>query len=156
MDFKQSPYLVKIFDFDVLHVELNTPLFIFALVLIVMFFMNKLLFKPVLRTLINRETYLNDLANRTNSHKESFHALSGEYEKNLDNVRAEVAQARAEGQRETQAAVNAILEEARNQARQDLEKALAELQAETEAARTELSAAANKLAGDVVERVVPS
>ena len=41
MDYKASPHLVRIFDFDVLHMELNTPLYILALVLVVMFLLNR-------------------------------------------------------------------------------------------------------------------
>ena len=50
MNFRDSEYLIPIFDFDILNMQLNTPLFILALVLLVMFLMNRLLFQPVLRT----------------------------------------------------------------------------------------------------------
>ena len=51
MNFRDSDHLIPIFDFDILNMQLNTPLFILALVLFVMFFMNKLLFQPVLKAL---------------------------------------------------------------------------------------------------------
>ena len=87
MNFRDSEYLIPIFDFDILNMQLNTPLFIFALVLLVMFLMNRLLFQPVLRTLESRESFLGGLAEAAAGQREEIQRLSEDYEQNLEKVR---------------------------------------------------------------------
>ena len=154
MDYTQSPYLIRVFDFDLLHMEVNTPLFILALVLLVMFFMNIWLFRPVLRTLENRRKLLEDLRTGTEQHRQEFDKLSAGYQRNLEDMRADVAQVRQDGHRDTQAAVEAILTQARQAAAQEFETSLQALKEETETARRQLMESAGGLAEQVTSRVI--
>ena len=154
MNYQASPHLIRFFDFDLLHMELNTPLYTLALVLVVMFLMNKLLFRPVLQTLANRAKLMQSLQNAAVGHREQMDRLNQDYESRLAEVRAEVARVRAESGRETQREVNAILEQAHKEAQADFESALADLQQQVEAAKRELSAASQRLAEQTTNRIL--
>ena len=90
MNFRDSDHLIPIFDFDILNMQLNTPLFILALVLFVMFFMNKLLFQPVLKALEERESYLSGLSEGAAGQRAEFQRLTEEYELTHQEVAARV------------------------------------------------------------------
>jgi len=156
MNYKDSPHLVKIFDFDILHMELNTPLFILVLVLVVMFFMNKWLFRPVLRTLDNRAAHEKSLGDAVAGHRKEIDRLTAEYEASLVRVRGEVAQVRQDTHREIQQQVGAILEEARATAKGEFDTAMEALQGEVEQARRELGAKTQSLADQLTNRVYPA
>lgn len=153
MNYKDSPHLIEVFDYDILHMQLNTPLFILVLVLVVMFLMNKWLFKPVLRTLDNRAALVKSLQDSAADHRAEIDRLMVEYEADLAKVRSEVAQVRQDGARETQQQVGAILEEARTAARGEFDSAMADLQGEVEGVKQELSAQTEKLAEQLTNRI---
>ena len=154
MNFRDSDHLIPIFDFDILNMQLNTPLFILALVLFVMFFMNKLLFQPVLKALEERESYLSGLSEGAAGQKAEFQRLTEEYEQKLEHVKGEVAQVRQEARKEAQEAIDAILYKARQEADAELRQALSELDREVEQAKSELQQAvgglAEKAAGQIL------
>ncbi len=154
MDYTQSSHLVRFFDFGVLHMELNTPLYIFVLVLVVMFFLNKWLFRPVLRTLDNRERTMESLAEAAMNARGEFARLAEDYEDSLAQVRTEVAQVRAEQNRLAQQEVAAILEDSRTQARAEFDAAMGELEGEVAQAKAGLAASSRHLAEQVTNRVV--
>lgn len=152
MNFRDNAF--SIFDFDLLNLQLNTPLFTFALVLIVMFAMNKLLFQPVLRTLDERKAYLEGLTKNAEGQKEEIARLAETYEENLEKVRGEVAQVRVEARKETQQGIAAVLYKARQEADQELREALAELQKEVEQVKQALGPAAHDLAEKTANRIL--
>lgn len=154
MNFRDSDYLIPIFDFDILNLQLNTPLFILALVLFVMFFMNKLLFQPVLKALEEREGYLSGLSEGAAGQKTEFQRLTGEYEQKLEQVKGEVAQVRQEARKETQEAIDGILYKARQEADAGLRQALSELDREVEQAKSELQQAAGGLAEKAADQIL--
>ena len=154
MNFRDSEHLIPIFDFDLLNLQLNTPLFVFAVVLVVMFCMNKLLFQPVLRTLEERRSYLNGLIETAQANREGIEKLAETYEENLEKVRAEVAQVRADARRENQEAIGAVLYKARQEADQEFRAALAELEKEVARAREALARTARDLAEKTANQVL--
>ena len=154
MNFRDSEYLIPIFDFDILNMQLNTPLFIFALVLLVMFLMNRLLFQPVLRTLESRESFLGGLADDAAGQRVEIQRLSEDYAQNLEKVRGEVTLVRQEARQEIQQAVDAILDSARQEANAELRQALSELDTEVEQAKGELRQAAQGLAEKAANQIL--
>ena len=113
MDFKASKHLIPIFDYDILHMQVNTPLFILLLVLVVMFCLNKLLFQPVLKTLDRRAGVLSKLAGEAESRKAEVERLTQSYEADLAKARMEVAEVRQLAHMEAERAAEAILAQAR-------------------------------------------
>ena len=154
MDYRASEYLIPIFDFDVLHLQLNTPVYIFGLVLIVMFFMNKLMFQPVLRTLEQRKTYIDGLESSAGEQQEEIARLIGEYEAKLEAARKEVAQVRADAAREAERVTRATLASARQEADAEFKTACREFKKELEVARKELEAKAQALAEQTANRIL--
>ncbi len=154
MDFKASEYLIPLFDFDILHMELNTPLFILGLVLLVMFFLNRWLFQPVLLTLDRRIANLASLNDSEVKDREELARFSQEYEKKLDLVRKDVARQRADSRKETQRQIEQILYQARQKADADLRVALGVLAEEVEQARGTLKQMARNLAEQTAQRIL--
>lgn len=152
MDYRANA--IDVFDFDVLHMQLNTPVFILILVLVVMFFLNKLLFKPILRTLDNREGLLKSLQAENASSREEISTLAQSYQEKLEAVRAQVGQLRTEETRATQDLVAKIMEKAREDAAADLKVALAQLGEEVERAKTGLEESARRLADEAASKVL--
>lgn len=150
----KSEYLRKVFDFGLLHMEVNTPLFILVLVLIVMLALNFLLFRPVLRTLDNRKALAETQHGAAEGAASEIARLAGQYEADLVDVRREVAQVRQEGHQSAQAESSRILSQAREAAQGDFEAAMTELRQQTEEARAELEASAAGLAGQISQRLV--
>jgi F-type H+-transporting ATPase subunit b len=154
MDYKASPHLIRIFDLDLLHIELNTALFVLALVLVLMVALNRLLFRPVLRTLDNRVKLVKSLQEAAAGQREQMDVLAKQYEARLAAVRAEVARVRQESSRETVAQVEVILGQARKEAQADLQAALTDLNAQVQAAKQELGEAARRLADQTTQRIL--
>ena len=154
MNFRDSEYLVPVFDFDILNMQLNTPLFILALVLVVMFLMNRLLFQPVLKTLDSRQGYLAGLSEEAERQKGEIQRLTEDYGQQLEKVRGEVAQVRQDARKEIQEAVDATLYQARQQADAELRQALSELDKEVEQAKSQLQQAAEGLAEKAANQIL--
>lgn len=150
----ESEHLRKVFDFGLLHLELNTPLFILGLLLVVMFALNFLLFRPVLRTLDNRKAQAAAKIGAAEGAAGEIAKLADQYEADLARLRREVAQVRQEGHQAAQAEVSGILSQAREAAQGDFEAAMAELRQQTGEARAELEASAAGLAGQISQRLV--
>ena len=154
MDYTKSDYLIPIFDYGVLHLELNTALFIFVLVLIVMYSMNRLLFNPVLRTLDNRTQMLGKLRDSTQQQLREIEALDRDYQTQLAQVREEVNAYRQEARRDAQDVVEDFLADARKAVETDLTSALSELEKEAQRLRDELAERVGGLAQHISRRVL--
>lgn len=154
MEYTASEKLVRLFDFGMLHMEANTVVFIFILLLVVMFFMNRFLFSPVLRTLDARAGALETMRTQVENGKKEIAQLSENYQASLEKVRAEVGEVRAESRKEAAQQVEEILKKARSQADQTLKAALSELEKEVAQASTELSQAAQGLAQKTADRIL--
>jgi F-type H+-transporting ATPase subunit b len=154
MDYKASPHLIEIFDFDILHMELNTALYILVLVLVVMYFLNRLLFRPVLRTLDNRAKLRESLEEAAKAHRDEIARLTQDYEARLAEVLAEVARVRQESSRQSHGEVDAILSRAREEAQADYQAAMEDLRLQVEAAKRELGDASRRLAEQTTNRIL--
>lgn len=154
MNYKASPHLIEIFDFDILHLELNTLVYIFVLLMVVMFFLNRLLFRPMLRTLDNRSSHLNRLGETVEKHRAEIARLTVDYEASLARVRSEVAQVRQESNKEIQAEVARLLDDARGAAQAEFENAINDLRAQTDKAREDLKSSTRQLAEQISQRLV--
>ena len=145
---------IKVFDFGLLHMEVNTPLFILALVLMVMLALNFLLFRPVLRSLDNRKAQADAQNSAAEGAAAEIARLADQYEADLTRMRAEVAQVRQEGHQTAQAEVSQILSQARDAAQADFEATMGELRQQIGEAGAELEAAATGLAEQISQRLV--
>jgi F-type H+-transporting ATPase subunit b len=156
MDYRASQHLIPIFDYGVLHLELNTALFILALFLVVMFALNRLLFRPVLRTLEGRESLVSQIQTGNASKEQEIAKLTAEYQTRMTQIRDELDKLRQQSRRESSRQVEAILSQARKTAEQRLAEAMAGLEQEMSRLRAEALADARRLAEQIARRVLPS
>jgi len=154
MDFRSSPFYQPIFDFGILNLDLNTPLFILVLVLIVMFCLNKLLFRPVLMTLERRAGVLSQLADQAEKNRMEVERLTKAYEADLAKARSDVATVRQLAHVEAQQATDAILKQAHKAAEDTLDRAMMDLRQDVTRAKTELAKSAQQLAAATATRVL--
>lgn len=154
MDYQQSPYLIEIFDFQLLHMELNTPLFMLVVVLVVVYFMNRWLFRPVMRTLDNRDGLLAQLQQSAEASRGEVRRMSEQYEQDLQRVRAEVSQVRGEAHAQAQREVAEIVGQARQQGRDEHAQAMRDMEGQVEQVRAELGEQARTLAEQATNRIL--
>jgi len=156
MDYRASEHLIPIFDYGVLHLELNTALFILVLFLVVMVALNRLLFRPVLRTLDNRAALLSGIQTDNARKEQEIARLTKEYEERMAQIRDEIDQIRRQSRRESAQAAESIMAQARQAAEQKMSAALADLEREIEAVRKQALQGARGLATRIAQRVLPS
>jgi F-type H+-transporting ATPase subunit b len=156
MNYRASEHLIPIFDYGVLHLELNTALFILVLFLVVMFALNWLLFKPVLRTLDGRAALLAGIQTDNARKEQEIAKLTREYETRMAQIRDEIDRLRQDSRRESAKAAEGIVSAARQAAEQKMSSVLAELQREVARVRAEALAGAKSLAAEITRRVLPS
>ncbi len=154
MDYKASEYLIPVFDYGVLHLELNTALFILVLFGIVVFALNGLLFRPVLRSLDNRTALVEGIQSDNAAKEAEIERLAEEYRANLDRVREEVAQFRQENRRAASLEAESILAVARETTERELEAALATLETEMAGLRREALGNVERIAQQITQRVL--
>ena len=154
MDYRASELYKNIFDFDILFMDVNTPLYILVLVLIVMFCMHKLLFQPIFRTLDARQAHAEALRKQQAAHEQEIAGLVETYNQRLQQVKAEVAQLRQVARVDAQKTVQSILDRARQQADAAFQAAMADLQSEVTLARDELAQRAASLADRAASRIL--
>lgn len=134
-------------DYGLLHFQLATPVFAFALLLIVMFLMNKWLFQPVFRTLNNRDKILDDGKAEIASVNAEVSRLTQEYETQLSAARKEVSDSYASARKEAQAQRDELLQKVRAKGEEELEKGKNTLQDEIKVAKEQLEKMTDTLAG---------
>ena len=154
MDYKASEYLIPVFDYGVLHLELNTALFILVLFGIVVFSLNRLLFRPVLRTLDNRTALVEGIQSDNAAKEAEIERLTEEYRANLERVREEVAQFRQETRRAASLEADSILAAARETAERELEAGLATLKSQMAGLRAEALGNVERLAEQITQSVL--
>ena len=152
MDYRQ--HALDIFDFQILHLQLNTPLFILALILVLMVCLNYLLFRPVLRTLDGRQREFERLGNETAAQKAEVAALTERYRQDLERVRGEVEAVRQHAHADSHKAQGQVLDRARQDADKELQDALASLRDEVGEARKQLGRTARQLAAQAADRIL--
>ena len=127
MDYRESPYLIEIFDFDLLHLQLNTPLFITLLVLVVLWLLNRLWFAPVLRSLDARGLLLKGWGESAERDTAESEKMLADYERRLSEVKQQLDAMRGEGLRAAEQMAEQVIAKAREAAERELAEARAEV-----------------------------
>lgn len=154
MDYTSSPHLIKIFDFGTLHLELNTPVFIFSLVMVVLVLVNWLLIGPVMRTVRARADQAKASADKTADMLARAQTMRQEYQDKLNKARGEVTQARIDGRKEAGKATEDILSKAKTSADAELKIQMEAMRSDISATQGELKAKVPALAGQIATRLL--
>jgi F-type H+-transporting ATPase subunit b len=131
-----------------------TALWVIALLLICVFVLNTLIFKPILAMSESRAKAVRDARELAASAAQKAAEASATFDRTLASARAEVYGQMDEARRSALAQRAAVMAETRQQTERDLHAATTRLTDQANAARTSLERDAAALAGDIVGRVL--
>ena len=131
-----------------------TALWVIALLMICVFVLNTLIFKPILAMSESRAKAVRDARELAASAAQKAADASATFDRTLASARAEVYGQMDEARRTAMAQRAAIMAETKQETERDLHAATARLADQAAAARTSLERDAAALAGDIVGRVL--
>jgi F-type H+-transporting ATPase subunit b len=131
-----------------------TALWVIALLLICVFVLNTLIFKPILAMSESRAKAVRDARELAASAAQKAAEASATFDRTLASARAEVYAQMDEARRTALAKRAAVMAQTRQETERDLQAATTRLSAQAAAARTSLERDAAALAGDIVGRVL--
>ncbi len=158
MDFKQSVienawWGISI-DYGMLHLQLATPTAVLVIILIMIFVLNKLLFKPVLRTLDNRRKTIEESQERVLSVNGELEILESELQKKLEDIRLEVLHLRNDGHEKGVSHRETMILEKRTELEAELEKNLEKLNNQIEATKNSFSKLNQELSSSISKQLL--
>ena len=144
----------EVFNYGLFHLEWTTALFIFVVFIITMFFMNILLFKPLVRTLDGREALLGSGEEKLDEINKSLADAKAGYEKKqLETLEAISAKVHAVSS-EAKADAAIITEAAEKKALETLGNATKALEKEAAAAQQEAKTIVVELSSHIQKKVL--
>ena len=158
MDFKQSVienawWGISV-DYGMLHLQLATPTAVLVVILFMIFVLNKLLFKPVLRTLDNRKEAIENSQKKVLSSNEELELLENELRKKLEKIRSEVLHLRNDGHEKGISHREKIIIEKRTELETELEKNLEELKNQIETTKNSFSKLNQELSASISKQLL--
>ena len=158
MDFKQSViengWWGLSIDYGMLHLQLATPTAVLVIILIMIFVLNKLLFKPVLRTLDNRRKTIEESQERVLSVNGELEILESELQKKLEDIRLEVLHLRNDGHEKGVSHRETMILEKRTELETELEKNLEKLNNQIEATKNSFSKLNQELSASISKQLL--
>jgi len=124
------------------------------LVLLLLWFLNGILFGPVLRVLDQRRDVVESAARDASEAERKIHALEEEYDRALREARREAKALFLKAQEEAVAEEKEIVGRAQAQADTLLDKALASLEKEADTARDQLRSMAEELSRQITTKIL--
>lgn len=136
-------------------INLNATLIIQLInFLLLMFLLNRLLFRPMVRVLDERRERTQGRRERATEVDAEADAIWEKYQKSLHDARLEADRARSELVRRADAERQKLLDQASAQAEETVAQIRARVRAEAESARKALGEEAERLAGAVAQKIL--
>tara|TARA_Y100001970_G_scaffold207525_1_gene252875 strand:+ start:941 stop:1459 length:519 start_codon:yes stop_codon:yes gene_type:complete len=158
MDFKQSiienAWWGISIDYGMLHLQLATPTAVLLVILFMIVVLNKLLFKPVLRTLDNRKETIEKSQKNILSLTDELETLENKLREKLEKVRSEVLHLRNEGHEKGIVQREAMITEKRTELQNELEKKLDELKVQIETTKNSFSKLNQELSASISKQLL--
>ncbi|MCL4846969.1 MAG: ATP synthase F0 subunit B [Acidobacteria bacterium] len=129
-------------------------LWVIASVLLCVFLLNTLVFKPLLRVMHERESAIESARGLAERAAHEARAATDEFEAKTAAARAEVYRGLEASRQEGLAERGRLLEQTRVETEAAVAQAAESLRAETEAAKARLTAEAEQLGGEIAEKVL--
>ena len=136
------------FDFDA-----TLPLMAIQFVILTAV-MNALFFKPMAKIVEGREGFIRSSKSESKERLEKATALAQQYEQDLASTRREAQATLAAAQAEAKKMADEQIAEAQKQVQEELMKVLQELEGQKEAAMGQLTADADRLSQQIVEKLL--
>ncbi len=144
----------EVFNFGLLHLEWTTALFVLVVFVITVFFLNMLLFKPIIRTIEARKMKLNANKDKVNGLNLSVESLEKDYEEKLSDAHEEIRLARQETFKSAKKEANKILEQVKASTSEKLNIAEKEIVADQGQAMDQVTALSKDLAQSIQAKVL--
>ena len=158
MDFKQAiienAWAGFSVDYGLLHLQLATPFAVMIVLLIMIYALNKLLFKPVLRTLDNRSDAIAKSQQNVIQVTEEVESLKQEFQQKLDALRTEALHIRNSAHEESIVERESMILEERQTLENELEKNIAELEGEIKSTKTVFSKLNKELSKSISKQLL--
>ena len=158
MDFKQAiienAWAGISIDYGMLHLQLATPAAVLLVILFMIVILNKLMFKPILRTLDNRKEIIEKSQKNLLITNEEIEMLEKEFKKKMNGIRSEVLHLRNEGHEEGINKRELIITEKRTELHKELEKSLYELNDEIEVSKKKFSKLNQELSASISKQLL--
>ncbi|MGK0289021.1 MAG: F-type H+-transporting ATPase subunit b [bacterium] len=143
---------IEVFNFGILHMELNDAIFVFVVFVILMFALNTLLFKPLVRTLENRETEMEGHRKKEGGVASSISKAEAEYDAKLAEMKTEIDNARKSSRESATSQAKVIIDDVRSTVALIVEQSEKEIDSELNAAKGQVPALAKELSGLIVAK----
>ena len=141
-------------DYGMLHLQLATPTAVLVIILFMIFVLNKLLFKPVLRTLDNRNQTIEKSQEKVLSSNRELEVLESELQKKLEEIRFEVLHLRNDGHDKGLSHRETMILEKRTELETELEKNLEELNNQIETTKNSFSKLNQELSASISKQLL--
>jgi len=141
-------------DYGLLHLQLATPFAVLIVLFIMIYTLNKLLFKPVLRTLDNRTDAIAKSKQTVIQVSEEVESLKQDFQKKLDAVRMEALHLRNTGHEEGLAERESMILEERKTLENEIEKNIAELEGEIKSTKKKFSKLNEELSVSIRKQLI--
>jgi len=149
-----SARIGQIFDFGMLHLEWPTALFVLIVFFVTMFFLNYLLFKPILRTLEARQANIDKSLKGKEDLTAKIAQSEQDYQSKLSVMRNTIVQVRQRSLDEAVEESQKIINQSRDTVTAQLEKADQELANQRQAALQDAAALTEGLANLIKAKVL--
>jgi len=122
--------------------------------LLLMFILNKILYKPILKILEEREKKINDGQQEVKDLAAQGNKLVATYNEKLQAAKVEAMASKANARKQAIEQVNAVIQEARVKAEQEILQVRQRVASEIEAAKKELEPELASMAATIAEQVL--
>ena len=141
-------------DYGLLHLQLATPFAVMVVLFIMIYALNKLLFKPVLRTLDNRSDAIAKSQQNVIQVTEEVESLKQEFQQKLDALRTEALHIRNSAHEESIVERESMILEERQTLENELEKNITELEGEIKSTKTIFSKLNKELSKSISKQLL--
>lgn len=135
-------------------IDVWTIIFTWINLIILIFIMKKLLFKPVTKMLADREKEVSTMYEKAESAQKNAESLEKDYTEKLSNAREEAARIMKDATRDATLKGEEIISNAQASAAQTISKAQKEIEREKKAAVDEIKSDIASIAVSVAEKVI--
>ena len=134
--------------------DVGNAIWTLAVFLLVVFVLGKFAWGPMLQGLQNRERFIRESLEQAKAENEKAQALAAEYERKVDEAKAEATAIVEEGRRDAEAVKRQIEEQAKSEADKMIGRARREIEIAQQTAVREIYVTSARLATDLAGRII--
>ena len=141
-------------DYGLLHLQVATPVTVLIFIVVMIFFLNKLLFQPVMRTLDLRREKMDESLRQSERFNKEAERMGMEFEQSLSDARKSVMEIHQAERYEGLRGREKMIEKERDELRAEMTKQTGQLQQEFAEVQKRFVKLSNNLSVKVSERIL--